>query len=58
MKTGGQETIAETQEFVTPAVNIVETTDAYVLEAEIPGVAKDGLSINIEGENLTLEGRR
>jgi len=44
--------------FVAPEVNIAETTDGYVLEAEMPGVNKDGLSLHVEGNVLTLEGRR
>jgi HSP20 family protein len=46
------------REFVTPGVNILETPEAYVLEAEMPGVNKDGLNINVEGDVLTLVGRR
>jgi len=46
------------REFVTPGVNILETTDAYVLEAEMPGVNKDGLNLTVEGNVLTLLGRR
>jgi len=50
---------AETaREFITPGVNILETPDAYVLEAEMPGVNKDGLNIHVEGTILTLVGRR
>jgi len=46
------------REFVTPNVNILETKDGYVLEAEMPGVNKEGLAVNLEGNVLTLEGRR
>jgi HSP20 family protein len=46
------------REFVRPGVNILETTDGYVLEAEMPGVSKDGLNIRVEGNILTLVGRR
>jgi HSP20 family protein len=46
------------REFVTPGTNILETKDAYILEAEMPGVSKDGLSVEVEGEILTLVGRR
>jgi len=59
-----KETFDQTQpvetarEFVTPGVNILETTDGYVLEAEMPGVNKDGLNISVEGNVLTLVGRR
>lgn len=50
----------ETQEqlFVSPNVNIFETRDAYILEAEMPGVAKDGLNLSVEDNVLTITGRR
>jgi len=49
----------ETQrDFVAPEVNIVETKEGYVLEAEMPGVAKEGLDISLEDNVLTLVGRR
>ena|ERR1700733_2711818 len=43
---------------VSPKVNIIETKDGYVLEAEMPGVAKDGLEISLEDNELTITGRR
>jgi len=43
---------------ITPEVNIVETKEGYVLEAEMPGVTKDGLDISLENNVLTLVGRR
>jgi len=46
------------RDYATPGVNILETTDAYVLEAEMPGVNKNGLNIGVEGNILTLAGRR
>jgi len=53
---------AETQEsqrgFISPRVNITETKDGYLLEAEMPGVNKSGLEISLEGTELTLLGRR
>jgi len=30
-------------EFISPEVNIYEANDGYVLEAEMPGVSKNGL---------------
>ena len=45
-------------EFMTPVVNIRETKDGYVLEAEMPGVNKDGLEITLENNELTIIGRR
>jgi len=44
--------------FVSPNVNIVETTAGYILEAEMPGVAKEGLEISLEDNVLTIVGRR
>jgi len=41
-----------------PEVNITETKDSYVLEAEMPGVNKDGLDISLEDNVLTLTGRQ
>ena len=43
---------------VSPKVNIKETKDGYVLEAEMPGVAKEGLEISLEDNQLTITGRR
>jgi HSP20 family protein len=46
------------QQFVSPEVNIYETQDGYVLEAEMPGVSKDGLEITLEGTEITITGHR
>jgi len=46
------------QEYASPEVNIFETKDGYVVEAEMPGVNKAGLEITLEGNELTLVGRR
>lgn len=43
--------------YLSPRVDIIETKDAYVLEAEMPGVTKDGLEILLENNELTLVGR-
>jgi len=45
-------------EYVSPEVNIFESTEGYVLEAEMPGVNKDGLEITLEGTEITIVGRR
>jgi len=44
--------------FISPEVNICETKDGYLLEAEMPGVNKDGLDITLENNELTIIGRR
>ena len=45
-------------EFVAPEVNIFDTKDGYVLEAEMPGVNKDGLEITLQDNELTIIGHR
>jgi len=46
------------QEYITPEVNIFATKDGYVLEAEMPGVAKEGLEVTVEDRELTIVGHR
>lgn len=43
---------------MTPPANILETKDGYVLEAEMPGVSKDGLEVTVENGELTILGHR
>ena len=45
-------------EFISPEVNIFETKDGYVLEAEMPGVNKEGLEITLDGNEITIIGHR
>ena len=54
----GRETSPAERSYLAPDVNIYETKDEYVLEAEMPGVNKDGLEITLEGNVLTFVGRR
>lgn len=49
---------ADGRAYLSPRVDIIESKDLYVLEAEIPGVTKDGLEILLEKNELTLVGRR
>lgn len=48
----------QSTQYVAPDVNIYETKDGYALEAEMPGVNKDGLEITLEGHEITITGRR
>lgn len=43
--------------YVAPEVNIYETKDGYALEAEMPGVNKDGLEITLEDHQISIVGR-
>jgi HSP20 family protein len=42
----------------TPSVDIYETDDALVIKAELPGVSKDDVSVDIYQNTLTLRGQR
>jgi len=44
--------------YATPRVDIVETKEAYRLEAEMPGVGKEGLEVSLDGNELTILGHR
>src|SRR5688572_11080879 len=44
--------------YLHPPVNVVETKDGYILEAEMPGVSKDGLEVQLEDNELTIIGHR
>jgi HSP20 family protein len=41
-----------------PAVDMVETSDAYIVAAELPGMNKDEIKINLHENNLQLSGER
>ena len=49
---------AESVQYIVPDVNIYETRDGYELEAEMPGVNKDGLEVTLEGNEITITGHR
>jgi len=46
------------EQYVAPEVNLYETKEGYVLQAEMPGVNRQGLEITLEGNEITLVGRR
>lgn len=41
-----------------PAVNISETADAIVIEAELPGLKASDLDVSVAGDELVLKGSR
>ena len=44
--------------YIAPEVNIFSTKDGYVLEAEMPGVNKEGLEITLDRNEITIVGHR
>lgn len=45
------------ERYVTPPVDIYETTDGLVVKADLPGVAKEGLDVRVENGLLTIRGK-
>lgn len=41
-----------------PAMDLLEADDAYVLKADVPGVSEDDLQIEIHNNTLTVAGER
>jgi HSP20 family protein len=41
-----------------PVVDIMETSEAFILRADLPGVGKDKINIEICGPKLTIQGER
>ena len=51
------ETTPRTPRWV-PPVDIVESTDAFVVTADLPGLSKEDIDISLEGNLLTVSGER
>ena len=49
---------AQTEQFIVPPSSVIEGSDGYTLEVEMPGVKKDSLEISFENNELTIIGRR
>jgi HSP20 family protein len=41
-----------------PLFDVLETPEAYVFRADLPGVGRDGINIEIHGNRLTISGER
>lgn len=54
----GAELAAERTVTVTPRVDILETEHEFLLLADLPGVAADGVDIRFEQGELTVRGKR
>lgn len=43
---------------IAPRYDVTETADAYGLAVDLPGVAKDGLELSVDHEQIRVVGRR
>lgn len=48
--------IAQSSITLRPLVNIAEAENGFTLTAEMPGVPKEGVEVNVENDTLTLAG--
>ena len=51
------EELLETQNYVSPLVNIYETDDEFVLSADMPGVVRKDVKVKVENDLLIMFGR-
>lgn len=47
-----------TRSVFTPAADVEETPEAYVIEIELPGVKRDDINIEITQRRITVDGER
>jgi HSP20 family protein len=45
-------------ETVWPATNIFETKEAFLVRAEVPGIAEGGIAVSVEDDALVIRGER
>jgi HSP20 family protein len=53
----GKEETRSQERYVTPPVDIYETAEGLVVKADLPGVARDGLDLQVENNLLTIRAR-
>lgn len=54
----GRTFFPEIREGFTPAFEVRETKDAFIFNADLPGVREEDLEVHITGNRLTVSGRR
>jgi HSP20 family protein len=48
----------EVAQTFTPAVDIAETADEFVVSADLPGLSQKDVKVNLMGDTLTIRGER
>ena len=52
------EQVVEQERWDTPLVDVYENDDEFLLSADLPGVSTEKLRIDVDSEELMIEGRR
>ena len=55
--TSSREETRSQERYITPPVDIYETTNGLVVTADLPGVAKEALDVRVENNLLTIRGK-
>ena len=50
-------TPAEREVFLLPPIDVTEDEQGLTVYADMPGVSRDGLTVEVEGDTLVIEGR-
>ncbi len=53
---GQQRDVSRAESFLRPPVDIYETPEGITLQADLPGVSRERLNLQIEGNTLLVEG--
>lgn len=53
-KTSPSEVTRSQERYITPPVDIFETSEGLVVKADLPGVSKEGLDVRVENNLLTI----
>lgn len=56
-QTQADQTQAAQKQALVPSVDIAESESGITLFADLPGVSRDRLTIDVEGDSLTIEGQ-
>ena len=56
VSSSGEETRSH-ESYITPPVDIYENMQGLVVNADLPGVAKEGLDVRVENHLLTIRGK-
>jgi HSP20 family protein len=46
------------QQFIRPAATVIENKEGFIVEADLPGVTREGLALTVENDTLTIRGHR
>jgi HSP20 family protein len=44
--------------YLRPAASIVESADGFLIEADMPGVSREGIALTVDQDTLSIVGKR